>query len=146
MAGQGRSGPPSRHPTTGRRERPAWQRNAANPRQRDWAERREREREEGFISSLRAVMMTPEGRRTFGELLDRAGLWRTSYDASGSATYFNEGKRNFGLEIRDYLETASEDLYLEMEREMRAVRRSLEREAAAVQQQSTPADETEGER
>lgn len=90
-------------------------------------------------------MATPEGRRVFGELLEMAGLWRTSYDNSGSATYFNEGRRNFGLEIKAMLEDAGEDLYLEMEREMRHLRRSLDNEALAVQQASTPApDDAEG--
>lgn len=130
MHGQGRDG---------RRERPPLVRNAANRSQVAWAKRRETEREEIFIGSIQAVMATAEGRRVFGELLDRAGLYRSSYDHSGSTTYFNEGRRNFGLEIQAHLVQASEDLYEQMEREMRAIRRGLEREAGAVQQASTPA-------
>jgi len=129
--------PPSRRH---RESSPAYVRNAANPRQVKWAERREQERAESFLASLAVVLGTVEGRRVFGELLERAGLYRTSYDNSGSATYFNEGRRNFGLEMQASLIQAGEDLYEQMEREMRAYRRSLEREAAAVQQASTPAD------
>lgn len=123
------------------RERPPLVRNAANPRQVNWARRREAERDEIFIGSLAAVMATAEGRRVFGELLDRAGLYRSSYDHNGSTTYFNEGRRNFGLEIQASIVQAGEDLYELMEREMRAFRRSLDREAGAVHQASTPAEE-----
>jgi hypothetical protein len=135
--------PNHRPPPTGRRrerETPAYVRNAANPRQVKWAERREQERLESFVVSLAEVMHTTAGRRVFGELLERAGLYRSSYDNSGSATYFNEGRRNFGLEIQAMLVQAGEETYELMEREMRAYRRSLEREASAVQQASTPAD------
>lgn len=125
-----------------KRANPPMVRNAANPRQVQWADRKEKEREAIFVGSIAKVMETPEGRRVFGELLERAGLYRSSFDTSGSTTYFNEGRRNFGLEIQASLVQAGEDSYELMEREMRAMKRGLANEAGAVQQASTPADES----
>lgn len=118
--------------------------NAADPRQVKWAARKEKQREAEFIASVEAVMKTLEGRRVFGELLERAGLYKSSYDHSGSTTYFNEGRRNFGLEIQASLVQASEDLYIEMEREMRAMNRAIEREAIAVQSGAAPEGASNG--
>jgi hypothetical protein len=108
-----------------------YQTNAADARQVRAASRAEEKREEQFRGSLKAVLSTPEGRRVLGELLDRAGLYRTSWDPS-ARIHFNEGRRNFGLELLAQIQEASEELYLDMEREMRAFKRSLEQGPAAA--------------
>lgn len=108
--------------------------NAADPRQVRYARRKERDREGMFLAALKQVLQTVEGRFVFAELLDRAGLYQTVYDHSGSTVYFREGRRNFGLEIQAHLIEADEPRYEEMEREQRARKRSLDRETQAVQQ------------
>lgn len=117
-------------------------RNAADKRQVAAAKRAEDKRDEQYRASLVAVLRTFEGRRVIGELLDRAGLYRTSWDPSAKI-HFNEGRRNFGLELLATVQDASEELYLEMEREMRAFKRSLEQGPAAVQV-SQSGGETDG--
>lgn len=108
-----------------------YQSNAADPRQVRASARAEEKRAEQFRGSLKVTLSTPEGRRVIGELLDRAGLYKTSWDPS-ARIHFNEGRRNFGLELLAEVQDASEDLYLEMEREMRAMKRSLEQGPAAA--------------
>ena len=108
-----------------------YQTNAADPRQIRAAGRAEQKREQEFIAAIKAVLGTYDGRRVLGELLDRSGLYRTSWDPSAKI-HFNEGRRNFGLDLLAQVQEASEDLYLEMEKEMRAFKRALEQGPAAV--------------
>lgn len=108
-----------------------YQTNAADPRQIRAAGRAEEKRETEFLAALKAVLETVDGRRVLAELLDRAGLYKTSWDPSAKI-HFNEGRRNFGLDLLAQIQDASEPLYLEMEREMRAFKRSLEQGPAAV--------------
>lgn len=48
------------------------------------------------LDDVRALMDTPEGRRFMWRLLDRAGIYRTTFTGN-SASFFNEGMRNLGL-------------------------------------------------
>jgi hypothetical protein len=116
------------------------QRNAADPKQVRFAERKEKERGERYRAALKAVMATVAGRHLLAELLERSGLWRTSWDPS-ARIHFNEGRRNFGLELLADVQESDEEAYLLMERERRAWLRGEALEAAAVQ----TAAATEGE-
>jgi hypothetical protein len=58
------------------------------------AERAEAKRHTAFKS----VMATAEGRRWIWWLLDRCGVFRTSFTGD-ETTYFNEGTRNVGLMV-----------------------------------------------
>ncbi len=111
-------------------------RNAADPKQVRFADRKERDRAARFSDGLRAVLATREGRLVLGELLERSGLWRTSWDPS-ARIHFNEGRRYFGLELLADVQNADEEAYLLMERERRAFLRSESAEAAAIQTPST---------
>lgn len=106
--------------------------NAADPAQVRFAARKERQRTERFTSAMKAVLGTAEGRLVVGELLERSGLWRTSWDPSAKI-HFNEGRRNFGLELLAEVQTIDEEAYVLMERERRAWRRSEAAETAANQ-------------
>lgn len=120
------------------------QRNAADAQQVRFAARKVQDTEARFRAALAAVLGTQDGRRVFAELLRRAGLDRTIYDHSGSTMYFNEGRRNYGLELKATIVETSEELYELMEREERARQRSTDREADAVQTPSaTQAADTE---
>jgi hypothetical protein len=128
----------------GRRDNQALVRNAADPRQVKRAARKERDREAQYLASLRLVLELPAGRLVFATLLRRAGLDRTVYDSSGSSMYFNEGRRNVGLEIKANLIEASEDLYELLEREDRARQRHEAAENDAVHMDTTEETPTNG--
>lgn len=100
--------------------------NAANPAQVHAAGRRVNRREARFLSALRVVMATPEGRLVFGErsngLLARLGIyemvWRPNAEIHRAAA-----RHDVGVEITALLLTAGEDFYEVMERECRTIAR-----------------------
>lgn len=113
--------------------RGAMVRNAADPNQVKHAARKERRREEEFRAALRAVMATPAGRLVMWSLLESAGIYRSVWDMSGSRTYYNAGRQDYGHELLAKLLEADPELYLAMEREMRNRAAFDARENAAVQ-------------
>jgi predicted HD phosphohydrolase len=120
-------------------------RNAADQQQVRWANRKVDRREEVFQSALRAVMATPAGRLVLAELLERAGLYVSSYAHSGSEMCFREGRRSFGLELLADLTRASESDYEQLERERRQRARGDEREAEAIRTRTlTGGEDTNG--
>lgn len=109
------------------------QRNAADPDQVRFAERKEAQAQELFELGLKAVMATKEGRVVIWGLLDRAGVYRSPFDPSGSKIYYNAGRSDFGRELLALAIEHAEDDYLRMEAEARRRARSVGREADAVQ-------------
>ena len=109
--------------------------NAADPRQVRGAKSRERDRELRYLGALRQVLETPAGRLVFGELerglIARAGVYQSGWDPS-ARIHFLAGRRDFGLEILALVTQAGEDLYLQMETEMRALRARDARETSAA--------------
>jgi hypothetical protein len=71
---------------------------------------RERERE---LADMRQVMSSVEGRRFVWRLLERAGVFRTSFTGN-STTFFNEGMRNMGLMVLGDVHEAAADAYIVM--------------------------------
>jgi hypothetical protein len=64
------------------------------------------------------LMDNKRGRRIVWRLLERAGVYRTSFVAqSNSQTAFNEGMRNFGLFLLSEAAVASPDSFAIMQRE-----------------------------
>lgn len=61
----------------------------------DELEARELRRKE--LDDLRWWLGHPQGRRIALRLLEEAGVFRSSFNHSGSVMAFNEGKRNVGL-------------------------------------------------
>lgn len=51
------------------------------------------------LKDFRAIMDTPGGRRHFLRMLDRTGVFKVSFDNSGSITARNEGMRLIGLSL-----------------------------------------------
>lgn len=49
------------------------------------------------VADLKWLAGNVQGRRIIWRLLDRAGIYRTSFNHSGSLMAFNEGKRDMGL-------------------------------------------------
>lgn len=114
--------------------------NAADPRHVAFAARKERRRDETLRHALQLVLSTPPGRFVLWGLLERAGVYRSVWDASAKIHY-NAGRQDFGHELLDLITTADEEGYLLMEREARARARSESREAAGVQTPAADADQ-----
>ncbi len=65
------------------------------------------------LAAFKAVMATREGRRYLWWLLDRCGVFRTSFTGN-STTFFNEGQRNVGLMLIADITTACPEAYIVM--------------------------------
>ncbi len=78
----------------------------------DAAEARRVQRED-----LQGILNSKAGRRFVWRLLDRAGVYRTSFNNSGSITAFNEGRREVGLFLLNEIHEVAPDAYLVMLKE-----------------------------
>jgi len=79
-----------------------------------------RARRERELNDLRWLLGHPQGRRIATRLLDEAGVFRSSFNTSGSVMAFNEGKRNQGLFLTAELLDASPDGYMKVLQEYKA--------------------------
>jgi len=75
-------------------------------------ERRRRE-----LDDLRWVMGHAQGRRVLQRLFEQTGVYRSSWNHSGSVMAFNEGRRDIGLWLTAECTEASMDAYLKLLRE-----------------------------
>lgn len=81
----------------------------------DEAEAREQRRHE--VDDLKWLMGHAQGRRIVWRLLDRAGIYRTSFNTSGSVMALNEGRREMGLFLLAEVLEAAPDSFLKLLRE-----------------------------
>ena len=72
------------------------------------------------LEDLRWLLGHPQGRRIITRLLDEAGLYRTSFNHSGSVMAFNEGKRHLALFLTAELMEASTEGFMKVLKEYRA--------------------------
>ena len=79
---------------------------------------RERRRKE--LEDLRWLLGHPQGRRIVGRALDEAGVFRSSFNHSGSVMAFSEGRRHMGLWLTSELMEASADGYMKVLKEFKA--------------------------
>lgn len=79
-----------------------------------------RERRRRELEDLRWLLGHPQGRRIATRLLDEAGVFRSSFNTSGSVMAFNEGKRNLGLFLTAELLEASPEGYMKVLNEYKA--------------------------
>lgn len=75
----------------------------------DEAEALERRRKE--VEDLRWLLANPQGRRIAARMLSETGVFRSSFNHSGSLMAFSEGKRQIGLWLTAELLEASPDGY-----------------------------------
>lgn len=66
-------------------------------REAELEERTAREIRKQEVADLKWLMGNVQGRRITWRLLDRAGIYRSSFNHSGSLMAFAEGKRDMGL-------------------------------------------------
>lgn len=70
------------------------------------------------LDDFRWLMEDKRGRRTVWRLLERTGVYRTSFTGN-SETFFREGQRNIGLAILSLLHEACPEKYAIMHKEQR---------------------------
>ena len=68
------------------------------------------------LNDIRKVVSLPEGRRIYYYVLEKAGVFRSSFTGN-STTFFNEGARNVGLIMLGDLMEAKPDALNQMMRE-----------------------------
>lgn len=108
-------------------------RNLANVNQLDPTDIRSREKQEAArkealrktaeqeAADFKWLMSDKRGRRIVWGLLERAGVYRTSFTGN-SETFFNEGKRNIGLVYVDLIHTHCAEKYNLMVSEQKATK------------------------
>lgn len=69
------------------------------------------------IADMALLLSTRPGRRFIWGLMSDCGIFRSSFDNSGSVTAFNEGQRNVGLKVLADVNEAGPEQYLVMLRE-----------------------------
>lgn len=69
------------------------------------------------IEDLKWLMANRRGRRFVLSILERAGVWRLSFNPNALQMAFNEGTRNEGLALVKKLTTHCPDLYTQMLKE-----------------------------
>lgn len=65
--------------------------------EQDGAVRKGQLRDEQEVEDFKWLMGTKQGRRIMDRLLDRAGVYRSSFDTSALRMAMLEGQRNYGL-------------------------------------------------
>ena len=88
----------------------------------DLHERMTRESEE---ADLQWLMSSKRGRRIVWRLLDRAGVFRLSFNTNAMSMAFSEGNRNEGLRILGLIHTICPNLYPTMVKEAKNERRNF---------------------
>lgn len=87
--------------------------NAADPEAVTRRRRRADRSESRRLAAFSAVMATPDGRRYLWWLLERCGVFKSSFTGD-HATFFNEGQRNVGLAVMADIHAACPELYAVM--------------------------------
>lgn len=75
------------------------------------------------------------GRRIIHRLLSKCGVWRTSFTGN-STTFFNEGQRNIGLMVLEWMHEHAPEAYVQMLQEHKANRNERTNDTPAGQQPS----------
>ena len=81
---------------------------------REEAERRAKAERETQAENLKAVMGTRQGRRFVRRLLERAGVYRSSFNQDALSMAFAEGGRNTGLVLLAEIQRDCPELYMRM--------------------------------
>jgi hypothetical protein len=82
---------------------------------RELRERIARENEENDVKWL---MSSKRGRRIVWRLMDRAGVFRSSFNTNSMSMAFAEGNRNYGLQLLGIIHTQCPELYPVMMKEL----------------------------
>lgn len=110
--------------------------NAADEKQVKEAKRQSKFSREQELDDVRQLLKLPAGRRFLWRFLERCGVYKSSYDPSGSRVYFNEGERNIGIMLLAEITQADPESYVSM---------MLESERQKFQQQNEKEKDTKEE-
>ena len=69
------------------------------------------------IDDMKWLMSNKRGRRFVCRLLERAGVWRISFNTNALTMAFNEGQRNEGLRLMSQISIHCAERYAEMLKE-----------------------------
>ncbi len=116
--------------------------NAADSKQVRNAGRKERDRRGQELSDLSAVLATPAGRRVLWRLLGECRVFETPTHTRGDMTHQNIGRGDVGRFLIAEINEASDDAWLTMQQEARAVTKREHVEAEATR--TTSASQTGG--
>ncbi len=81
------------------------------------AEERARREVQQEVEDYKWLMSSKRGRRVIFRVLERAGVYRMSFDTNAMTMAFNEGRRNEGLYLTSKLLGACPDLHAQMLKE-----------------------------
>jgi hypothetical protein len=89
--------------------------------EQDRIERVKRDRQAQFLEAedVKWLMSSKRGRRIVWRQLERAGVFRLSFDTTAMVMAFNEGQRNGGLALLALINAHCPERYLEMLTEQR---------------------------
>lgn len=77
-------------------------------------------------ADLRWLMSSKRGRRIVWRALDRAGVFRLSFNTNAMTMAFNEGNRNEGLRVLAQIHTLCPEMYAVMLKEQNHDNRNLD--------------------
>lgn len=86
----------------------------ANPKAVKEKDKQSRSRAQRDIDDLALILSDMRGRRFIWRYLQECGVFKTSFNNSGSVTAFNEGMRNIGLKLLAEISEADSDAYSKM--------------------------------
>jgi hypothetical protein len=123
----------------------ALQKNAADPKQRAFAARAEKRREERRASMYRAALNTQAGRFVLADIIVKSGVFKSPWNPHGGVQSCNIGRMEVGLELNEFLKRLDLALQRTMWIEWEALEERDNRETdAAHTAQASAAVETEG--
>jgi len=106
-------------------------RNAADPRQVKFHERKQRERRRKELEDLKLLIASEPGRRLVWRLLEQCATFASVWDPSGSRMNYLAGRQDFGHFLMAELSEADDEAIYRMMREAKARQKNEELELAA---------------
>lgn len=83
-------------------------------------ERRDELKQRQEIEDLKWLLAHPAGRRIAWRLMAEAGVFRSTFNQSGSVMAFNEGQRAQGLKLLTAIMETAPDAFTKMQKEAKA--------------------------
>ena len=120
----------------------ALQRNAADPKQRHYADKVEKRREQRRMGMYQAALSTSGGRFALADIIVRSGKNKSPWNPHGGVQSANIGRLEVGLELDQFLKLVSLELWRLMWQEWDAVLDRDDREVDAAQTTRTTEAET----
>ena len=96
-------------------------------------ERQKRQRSDAYMEDddMKWLMGSRQGRRIMHRVLDRAGIFRTSFTGN-SETFFREGERNVGLILFNQIMVACPESFTQMMKDQKERRSSTDNRNAGT--------------